>query len=191
MVLPRVLCYSCKSYLIMNLQKRELKIYIMKPGILFIAITIVFAACNTADKNKQKTTTTDSINLRQPAKTETKGTASIKEIVTGYLQIKNALANDNGDEAAKGGQVIADAIERFDTSSLSAEKIKAYTNVADDIKENATHIHENSHKIEHQREHFEMLTEDVYDLVNTLGSSVKLDKAFCPMYNDNKGAMRI
>ncbi|MBA4167053.1 MAG: DUF3347 domain-containing protein, partial [Chitinophagaceae bacterium] len=55
-------------------------------------------------------------------------------------------------------------------------------------KENAEHISENAGKLGHQREHFEMLSKDVYDLVKAFGAGQTLYQDFCPMYNDEKGA---
>jgi hypothetical protein len=40
----------------------------------------------------------------------------------------------------------------------------------------------------HQREHFDLLSRDMIDLVNATGSSQTLYKDFCPMYNNKKGA---
>src|SRR4051812_1830620 len=41
---------------------------------------------------------------------DAKAAASIKEIVDHYLQIKNALANDNGREAAASGKAMEDVL---------------------------------------------------------------------------------
>jgi hypothetical protein len=46
----------------------------------------------------------------------------------------------------------------------------------------------NGNNIKHQREHFETLSKDVYDLVKTFGAGETMYKDFCPMYNNNKGA---
>jgi hypothetical protein len=54
-----------------------------------------------------------------------------------------------------------------DTKSLDA-KLKKYVAIADDAKEHAEHIGDNSGKIEHQREHFAMLSKDINDFVQTL-----------------------
>ena len=44
--------------------------------------------------------------------------------------------------------------------------------------------------IDHQREHFTMMSEDIYDLVRAFGGGQALYHDHCPMYNkDNGGAM--
>lgn len=138
---------------------------------------------NTAATQPAGEPTSSSINNN--AATSTEG------IVNGYLQLKNALANDNGSDAASSGKAILDAMAKVDKASLSAEQSKAYEDVADDIKENAEHISENSGKIEHQREHFSMLSQDMYDLVKAFGSNQKLYQDSCPMYDNGKGAVWI
>ena len=164
---------------------------IMKKIIEVIAASAIsFASCNSAnnktDDNKVSTDTTKT--QKQANNTERKNTAPIRGILSGYLQLKNALANDNGNDAANGGKAILDAVAKFDTSSLSSKQKKVYDDVADDIKDNAEHISENSGKIAHQRQHFEMLSQDMYDLVKAFAGAPTLYKDYCPMYNNGKGA---
>ncbi len=152
---------------------------------------IAFVACNsgnTKTEAKDNMSNDSAASNTQTANTETKSTASMKEIVAGYLQLKNALANDNGTEAANGGKAIVDAMQKFDKSSLTSEQKKMYEDMESAMKENAEHIGENADKIDHQREHFEMLSSDMYDMVKTYGAEQTLYKDYCPMYNDKKGA---
>jgi len=78
---------------------------------------------------------------------------------------------------------------KIDKSLLTAEQKEIYDNVEDDLKEHAEHIGKNAGHIEHQREHFSMMSEDVYDLVKAFGGGQILYHDHCPMANDNKGAM--
>ncbi|TKK66288.1 DUF3347 domain-containing protein [Ilyomonas limi] len=171
---------------------------------LFIVSTaiavIAFAACNsgnnpstdnsnsTADTSQSTMPAASNETSGQASNTQTNNAASIKEIVTGYLQLKNALANDDSKEAANGGKAVVAAMQKFDKSSLTAEQKKDYEDMESAMKENAEHIGENAGKIDHQREHFDMLSQDLYDMVKEYGAGQSLYKDFCPMYNDNKGA---
>lgn len=166
---------------------------------------IVFASCNNSDsKNEQggndmnKDTTqhaaaTDDKEVKAVAITYTnvdaKAAASIKEIVDHYLHIKNAMANDNGSEAASGAKAMEEAISKLDKSLLTAEQKAAYDKNEDELKEHAEHIAKNGDKIKHQRLHFAMMSEVVYDLVKSFGAGRPLYHDHCPMYNENKGAM--
>jgi hypothetical protein len=163
----------------------------MKSFIFLYVAAISFAACNN-DNNSAKESnakTTDSTAAQTQASPINEGKANpLKETLSAYLQIKNGLANDNGKDAASGGKALVDAIGKVDTTKFTADQNKTYSDVADDAKEMAEHIGENADKLEHQREHFDMLSNDVYDMVKTFGAGQPLYKDFCPMYNNKKGA---
>jgi len=57
--------------------------------------------------------------------------------------------------------------------------------------ENAEHISKNAGEISHQREHLVSLSTDVKDLISIVGTSQKLYEDFCPMANNNEGAIWI
>lgn len=157
-------------------------------GIAIFAITL--AACNnSSNTSNESQSKSDTPQVKTEIKNdEIKGTASINNIVSSYLQLKNALANDNGSAAASAGKTIMEAVDKIDTSSLTAAQKKSFEDVADDIKVNAEHCSTNGNKIDHQREHFEMLSQDMYDLVKVFGGGQTLYYDHCPMYNNNKGA---
>ena len=76
-----------------------------------------------------------------------------------------------------------------DKSFFTAEQKKVYDNISDDLKEHAEHIGKNGDNITHQREHFAMMSEDVYDLVKAFGGGRPIYHDHCPMYNEGKGAL--
>jgi hypothetical protein len=160
-------------------------------SLLFLACTVILTACSNnnnskesnTDKNDTVSPTSDTINTAQ---SKTSGT--FNDVVTGYLNLKNALTNDNGQEAETGAKEISAAVANVDESTLTAEQKKVYADVKDDIKEHAEHIGANGSNIKHQREHFDLLSQDMIDLVKATGSSKTLYRDFCPMYNNKKGA---
>lgn len=173
-----------------------------------IASALVFSACNNGgtkneheghDMNKtnndtaQHVSTTDDEDVKIVSVTftnvDTKAAATIKEIADHYLHIKNALANDNSGEAASGAKAMKDAIAKLDKSLLTAEQKKVYDTNEDELKEHAEHIGKNGDKIKHQRSHFVMMSEVVYDLVKNFGAGRSLYHDHCPMARDNQGAM--
>jgi hypothetical protein len=138
------------------------------------------------------------MELTEPVKSEptetatttaTSATVSVKEIVSAYLQLKDAFTNDNTNDAATEGKALEAAFKSFDKSALTAEQKKTFEDIESDAREHAEHIGANAGKIAHQREHFDMLSKDMYDLVKAFGAGQTLYKDFCPMYNDNKGAI--
>ena len=164
----------------------------MKNKFFGIAIfSILLVACNGSGKKPSEKVNTAADSSKADTQSEDKGkqeSASINGIVSGYLQLKNALVNDDGSGAADAGKVIMDAVDKVDTASLSPAQKKAFIDVADDIKENAEHCRKNGNKIEHQREHFDILSQDMYALVKSFPPSQTLYKDKCLMYNESKGA---
>ncbi len=181
-----------------------LKLKKMKNLIIGVAITAaILTACNNADNNKAdvKQTDTSAAKISKatpdtvPASTIAGTTASTipaKEILAGYIQMKNALAKDNGKDAAAAGASMVATLAKVDMKSLSDVQMKSYMDIADDMKEHAEHIGANAGKIVHQREHFIMLSKDIADLVKNFGNGGQtLYKDFCPMANEGKGAIWI
>lgn len=158
--------------------------------ILFLAATMAFTACsdNNSTSKEAETKSNDASSRVTVNTNEPKKTGTVNDVISGYLNLKNALATDNGKEGANAANEIAAAIEKMDESALTSEQKKIYTDVKDDIKEHAEHIGANGSNIAHQREHFDLLSKDVIDLVKVTGSSKTLYMDFCPMYNNKKGA---
>lgn len=133
----------------------------------------------TMDKNTEKSASAKNSN------------ASINEVVANYLKLKNALVNDNSKEAANSGNALIATIGKVDMNSISKEQMKDYMDIAESAKENAEHIGDNAGKLDHQREHFVTLSKDMNDLIQLFGANQKLYLDFCPMADDNKGAVWI
>lgn len=162
--------------------------------------TIAFTACNSSSNkpaiSKNKVVSGISTIKQQANDTiapnkEVKTTVSIKEIVNIYLQLKNAFTKDNTNDAAVAGTALEAAFQNFDTTVLSDSHKKVFADIADDAREHGEHIGKNGGNIAHQREHFEMLSKDMYDLVKAFDGGQVLYKDFCPMYNKGKGAFWI
>ena len=165
-------------------------------------VVVLIAACNNSDNTKKenmskmnadssKKSTADITEMKEITSTYTnvdpKLSASLKTIIDHYLHIKNALVNNDEVEAASGGKAMYDAMTKVDKSLFTADQKKVYDGIEDDLKEHAEHISKS--KIDHQREHFAMMSEDAYDLAKAFGAGRVVYHDHCPMANDDKGAM--
>lgn len=187
---------------------KSIRFIVTMKKLLFIPITIsaiVFTACNGSNDNskeqdkmsdmkKESTSnaaTTDDKDITSVTVTyaniDPKIAASVKEVIDHYLHIKNALANDNSNEAADGAKAMSDALAKVDKSFFTTEQKKVYDETEDDLKEHAEHIGKS--KLDHQREHFSMMSEDVYSVAKAFGSGRALYHDHCPMANDGKGGL--
>ena len=161
----------------------------MKTLIMIAVAAISLSACNRNNQSKETTaTTTDTTQTEVQANTDLNSNNPVNNVVSSYLQLKNALANDNSKDAAAAGTEVQKAIEMTDPSSFSADQKRVFADVKDDAIEHAEHIAANANNIEHQREHFETLSKDLYDMVKVFGAGQTLYQTHCPMYNNNKGA---
>ena len=174
-------------------------------NILLVIVTgaITLTACNSStNKESVKSTSADTTTtVPEKERSATSGSiasrdsnkaVSIQPIIVAYLQLKNALTTDNTKEAATAGIALQTSFISVNKTSLNTTQKKAFEDVEDDAKEHAEHIGKNAGNIKHQREHFDMLSKDIADLIKTFGTAGQtLYKDFCPMYNDNKGAIWI
>ncbi len=104
-------------------------------------------------------------------------------LLNDYTNLKDALVDDNSKNASEAGKTLLASLEK-----VSKSDYKEISEILDSIKENAEHIRDNVGKIDHQREHFALISKDFIDLINQTGTLKKLYLNFCPMYDDNKGA---
>lgn len=162
--------------------------YFLSP--LLVAVSIFATSCgdgnNSTENNTIKADTVPPVS--NTANKDVQKAGAINDAIAAYLNLKDALANDKGAEAANAAKEIGTALSKIDESALTPEQKKIYYDVKDDIKEHAEHIGANASNIKHQREHFDILSQDMIDLVKATGSNTTLYEQFCPMYNNKKGA---
>ncbi len=164
-------------------------------GLSAIAI-LALSGCNSGSKNNTETgsTTTeanatssdrDSMNMSGDMNNgdinSTQHSTGITAVVQHYLHIKNALVSDNSTEAATAAKALGNAFKAVDKNSLTAEGQKVFSDVSSTLSEHAEHIATNGSNIKHQREHFEDLSNDVFDLIKATGTSQTLYRVYCPM----------
>ena len=152
----------------------------------YLAFFLIVQACGNNETTTKETTGDTTKGSNEIGATQKTGTS--EEILTSYLSIKNALAADDAQAAGNAAGQMTAAVDNFNSSVLSPEQSKVFNDVVTDIKEHADHIEDNKNNIVHQREHFEYLSQDLIDLMKSVGSSKTLYLDFCPMYNNNKGA---
>ena len=151
----------------------------MKKTFLTLAVaSIILTACNQSDKKVETTNTTT-----EQAKT-TKAIEVKSPIIAGYIAIGDALAKDDAKAAEEAALVLADNINSFDENGLSAEQKAAFLNIKEDALEHAEHIGSNGDNIDHQREHFKILSENMYVMAKNVDPSQTFYKVTCPMYKE-------
>ncbi len=120
---------------------------------------------------------------------EMKGDLTV--VLKDYFAINENLVQDDASSAAKASAKLVTSLKGFKGSKLSDDEQKEVNDILETAIENAEHISENASEISHQREHLVSLSTDIKDLIAIIGTSQKLYEDFCPMANDNKGAIWI
>jgi hypothetical protein len=176
----------------------------MKNLSLIAGIALIAASCNSnsTDKKTADSASKNNMGMMKADSSEDKDlkmvkatfanvdagvTASIDKLVSDYMKIKDALVADDTSAASDAAGIMSGDLKSIDKSKFTADQKKSYENNEADLKENAEHI--NAKKvIDHQREHFGMMSDDMSDLVKAFGCTNTLYTDHCPMANDNKGA---
>jgi|GEM_PF-152979 len=106
---------------------------------------------------------------------------SLQQLLTYYYDLKNALVKDDADKASASAQQLLNTSKSIDTKALTLSEQKAFASAKEAIEHNADHI-SGTTNIEHQREHFEALSQAMITLAQSVSLSqqpVYLD--YCPM----------
>jgi hypothetical protein len=179
-------------------------------NIILSALVMAFVVVSCNQKNKQTETTNtpmmendstmvmndstmmmDKSTEKTDLATPTEPSPYVNDVIISYINLKNKLVNDDTNGAADKAKLLLASFNRFNTNVLDPKQKKEYLDIAESAKENAEHIGDNAGKLDHQREHFVLLSKDTNDLINLFGTKQKLYQDFCPMADDGKGAIWI
>ena len=78
------------------------------------------------------------------------------------MALKDALVATNKDDAAKAGKNFESTLSGFNVSSYSTEQQKELIEIISNANEHAEHISKS--EIDHQREHFKALSNNIIDM---------------------------
>ena len=161
-------------------------------GIVAIAfITLTAMSCkdnnkeqNSTDENHSEMNHDNSDGHHNDDKKEMamSGNGNSQAILNDYFNLKDALVADDNARAKELGATLATSLGNLNVSSNFSDTQKAnLKDIIEDAVEHAEHISESD--IDHQREHFKILSKDVTDMVAITGTEKTLYQQFCPMYD--------
>lgn len=105
---------------------------------------------------------------------------AITHLIKAYLGIKDALVTDNSKAANAQAKQLTAAVAEINNSTLDADQKAAWAKYAEKLRFNGDHIGEST-DIEHQREHFANLSNDMYAVLKALKPEATLYRQYCPM----------
>ncbi|WP_256959427.1 DUF3347 domain-containing protein [Sphingobacterium sp. JB170] len=114
-------------------------------------------------------------------------TSQLTAVSGSYFSIKDALISSNASTAATKAKNMATAIKAVDMGKLSTEEHNAWMKVMQDLTRSAEAISK-SKDIQQQREAFNLLSKNMYELAKESKQPVPVYYQHCPMANNGKGA---
>ena len=144
-------------------------------------------SCGESDSTNAETESTEQVN--SSAQEEATKKDNLSSILSSYFEMSDNLTNDSASEAAKSSEKLRIALKDFQDPDLSNKESKEVDEIMKSSIEHAEHITENAGDIHHQREHLVLLSLDIKDLIEIVGTDQKVYEAYCPMANNNKGAI--
>ncbi|MBZ4187536.1 DUF3347 domain-containing protein [Niabella beijingensis] len=160
----------------------------MKQLFLWGWIVIALAACN-APGSTNSGTAADSVNQKAattPQDTAAKQAFSADGILNAYFALGTALFEEQPAGITDAATMLGEKLKVRHTSALPAAQQKEIQEIIEASVENAEHIAASRDKPGHQREHFQLLSDDLYDLVKTAGTGKVIYKFVCPASKDKK-----
>ncbi|MAN29523.1 MULTISPECIES: efflux RND transporter periplasmic adaptor subunit [Mesonia] len=112
----------------------------------------------------------------------------VEQVFDGYIDLKNALVNDNAKNAQQAAERVEKSLSKVDMKLLEDEKAhKHWMAIQKELKSSTDAISLSS-DIKKQRDHFKHLSAHMISSVQLFGVNQKAYSQFCPMANSNKGA---
>lgn len=130
----------------------------------------------------------DIIILDKPYQAGEAVNRELEEVVNAYLEMKNALVNDDAAGVDKAAAQMAENVEAVDGSLLQGEGASAWQQHAS-LYSNKLAKMQHVEDLEEKRSYFSHLSEIVYCTVKSFDlEEMELYATYCPMAFDEKGA---
>jgi copper chaperone CopZ len=126
-------------------------------------------------------------NHENLSETEVQKTNQLKAVFDNYFAVKDALVKTDGNTASIKATELLSAINAVKMETLTTDEHTVWMKVLKNIKEDAEHIADTK-DAEHQREHFNTLSKNFYDLIKVSKQETPTYLLHCPMANEGKGA---
>tara|TARA_Y100000034_G_scaffold49092_1_gene60693 strand:+ start:1585 stop:3387 length:1803 start_codon:yes stop_codon:yes gene_type:complete len=140
------------------------------------------------DGSGEKMNSTNHSEMNKRIEVPNKFQSQLKEVFDGYILLKDALVDDNSEEAQTAAKRISQNLTKVNMKLLSDEEAhNHWMTIQKEVKNSAKAI-ENNSDIAVQRGHFKHLSAHMISAVQLFGVNQKVFSEYCPMADNNKGA---
>ncbi len=136
-------------------------------------------------KAEPKTETHD--HSSHTASTEMQEVNQLKSVFENYFALKDALVKSDGNLASAKAKELLNALNAVQMNKLSNEEHTVWMKVMKDLIFDTEHIEETK-DVGHQRDHFNTLSDNMYQLLKVSKQETTTYYQHCPMANKGKGA---
>lgn len=120
--------------------------------------------------------------------TETKKEGNpLKAVFDSYFALKDALVKSDGNLASAKAKELRNAINAVQMDKLANKEHTAWMKVLEDVRFDTEHIEETK-DVGHQRDRFNTLSDNMYQLLKVSKQETPTYYQHCPMANNGKGA---
>ena len=107
--------------------------------------------------------------------------SSVNAVIKSYIDIKNALATDNGKAANDAAKQFTTVLKGIQPDQMDAKQKDIWMKYAEKLRFDGEHIGEST-EIAHQREHFGSLSANLYAVLKAFkDNDAPLYQQYCPM----------
>ena len=140
------------------------------------------------DGSGEKMNSTNHSEMNKRIEVPNKFQSQLKEVFDGYILLKDALVDDNSEEAQTAAKRISQNLAKVNMKLLSDEEAhNHWMTIQKEVKNSANAI-ENNSDIAAQRGHFKHLSAHMISAVQLFGVNQKVYSEYCPMADNNRGA---
>ena len=106
---------------------------------------------------------------------------SINSVIDNYISLKNALITGNGNTAEIKAKSLLAAINTVPKKSMDSKQLTVWNKYEAKLQFDSRHISE-VNRVEHQREHFASLSNNLYEVLKALKLNLKvIYREYCKM----------
>lgn len=111
----------------------------------------------------------------------------LKSVFDNYFALKDALVKSDGNLASAKAKELLNALNAVQMNKLSNEEHTVWMKIIKDLKFDTEHIEETK-DVGHQRDHFNTLSDNMYQLLKVSKQDTPTYYQHCPMANNGKGS---
>jgi copper chaperone CopZ len=126
-------------------------------------------------------------NHTETPKVEVQEVNQLKSIFDNYFAVKDALVKTDGNTASTKAKELLSAINAVKMETLKTDEHTIWMKVLKDLKKDTETI-ANTKDAKQQRNSFDTLSKNIYDLIKVSKQETPTYLQHCPMANDGKGA---